>query len=62
MTQQPQGRERNAAQPLGERSGLASEGKTREVGKHERRTAGPDGPSAREVGDTFKRGPAGKRP
>ena len=62
MTQQSQGRERNDAQPLGERSGLTSESKTRKVGEHERKTAGPDGPSAKAVGDTFKNPPGKTRP
>lgn len=51
------GRARNAAEPLGERPGLESDKTTRKVGREETRTAGPDGPSAKEVGDTFKRKP-----
>ena len=49
------GREANAAQPLGERQGIVSKAQTEKTGRKERRTAGPDGPSAKEVGDTFKR-------
>lgn len=48
------GRESNAAQPLGDRPGLVSEKSTVKTGKEEQKAAGPDGPSAAEVGDTFK--------
>lgn len=41
---QTEGRERNAAQPLGERHGTASDAETRRVGKAEQDSAGPDGP------------------
>lgn len=57
MAQQAAGRRRNAAAPLGSRPGLTSDEKTAKVGKRERTTAGPDGPSAKAVGDTFKRKP-----
>jgi hypothetical protein len=53
--QQTKGRQENAAEPLGERPGLASHQDTKETGKESQRRAGPDGPSAAEVGDTFKR-------
>ncbi|WP_269715579.1 hypothetical protein [Caulobacter sp. NIBR2454] len=51
MSDQPQseGRKQNAAQPLGERSGLISDKKTDQIGKHEQKTAGPDGGDARET-------------
>ena len=49
------GREANSAQPLGERQGTASKGATQRAGEKEKRSAGPDGPSAKAVGDTFKR-------
>jgi hypothetical protein len=49
------GREENSAQPLGERQGTVSKSQTEKTGREERRTAGPDGPSAKAVGDTFKR-------
>jgi hypothetical protein len=52
------GREQNQAQPLGERSGLVSEKGAERTGLAERKSAGPDGPDATEVGDTFK-GPKG---
>ena len=49
------GRKANAAEPLGERPGLVSEKDVVKTGKAEQRSAGPDGPDAAEVGDTFKR-------
>ncbi len=49
------GREDNAAQPLGERQGTASKAQTKTTGKKETGSAGPDGPDAKAVGDTFKR-------
>jgi hypothetical protein len=51
------GREANGALPLGHRTGGDTDGKVKAQGKREQRSAGPDGPDAREVGDTFKRGP-----
>lgn len=51
----PQGRESNAAQPLGEREGAASKSETRATGKSERKSAGPDGPDASAVSRTLKR-------
>jgi hypothetical protein len=56
-TDQTQGREANAAQPLGDRPGLVSKGETKKTGKESTRRAGPDGPDAAAVGDTFKRAP-----
>ena len=49
------GRERNNAQPLGLREGGDTDRKVKAQGRREQRSAGPDGPDAREVGDTFKR-------
>lgn len=49
------GRKANAAEPLGERPGLVSEKDVVKTGKAEQRSAGPDGPDATEVGETFKR-------
>lgn len=49
------GRKANAAQPLGERGGLISKDATRRTGDAEQRSAGPDGPDAGFVGETFKR-------
>jgi hypothetical protein len=50
-----EGRKANAAQPLGERHGTSSESGTRKTGLKERNSAGPDGPDAKAVGDTFKK-------
>jgi hypothetical protein len=52
------GREHNQAQPLGERAGLVSNKGAERTGRAERKSAGPDGPDATEIGDTFK-GPKG---
>jgi hypothetical protein len=49
------GRKSNAAQPLGERRGTASQSATKATGKAERASAGPDGPKAEAVSRTFKR-------
>lgn len=54
------GREANEALPAGERPGLVSDADTRKTGQKERRTAGPDGGDAAEVGDTFKKSPGGR--
>lgn len=56
-TPNTEGRKDNAAQPLGDRPGLVSEKDTVKTGKAEQKSAGPDGPDAREVGDTFKAKP-----
>jgi hypothetical protein len=55
--QNSKGRERNDAQPLGERRGQSSHEATIRGGERSRRRAGPDGPDAREIGDTFKQQP-----
>lgn len=52
---QTPGRKANAAQPLGERKGLVSNKGTKRTAEKERRSAGPDGPDAGEVGRTFRR-------
>jgi len=52
---QSKGREKNAATPGDRPDPATAEKDGKKVGKHERRTAGPDGPDATEVGDTFKR-------
>ncbi|MDB5437928.1 MAG: hypothetical protein JWM33_355 [Caulobacteraceae bacterium] len=54
---QTKGRRANAAEPLGERSGLVSRTATTKTGKREITTAGPDGPDATVIGDTFKHPP-----
>lgn len=58
---QPQsdGRKANDAQPLGELKGLVSDKGVTKTGKKERRSAGPDGPDAGVVGQTFKKSPGG---
>jgi hypothetical protein len=57
MTKKDQtaGRAKNAAQPLGEKKGLTSKGAVQRTGERSRQAAGPDGPNAASVGDTFKR-------
>lgn len=55
------GRDKNAAQPLGDREGLISSKGTKRTGDDSRRAAGPDGPDATEVGDTFKTKPGATR-
>jgi hypothetical protein len=51
------GREANSAQPLGERHGTESEKETKRTGERERQSAGPDGPDAGVIGETFKKKP-----
>ena len=52
---QTDARRQNAARPLGQRDGGDTEAKAKAAGKREQGTAGPDGPDATEVGDTFKK-------
>lgn len=52
---QTAGRKANAAQPLGQRSGGDTDHKAKAQGRREQGSAGPDGPDAKEVGDTFKK-------
>lgn len=54
---QSQGRKDNDAMPGGKPDAATSDQAVIRTGRHERRTAGPDGPDATEVGDTFKRKP-----
>jgi hypothetical protein len=54
MPAQSPGRKRNAAQPLGRRDGDDTDRKARKTGKEEQRSAGPDGPDATAIGNTFK--------
>lgn len=51
---QTQGRTRNGAIPGGRPDASTSDKAVERTGQKERTTAGPDGPSAKEVGDTFK--------
>jgi len=52
---QAKGRQNNAAQPLGARPGLVKDKGAKLTGRQSRHSAGPDGPDAKAVGDTFKR-------
>ena len=52
---QTEGREKNGAHPGGKPDGSTSSAAVKRTGEKERRSAGPDGPDASEVGDTFKR-------
>lgn len=54
---QSSGRDDNAALPEGRRDGLVSEKEIKKTGEESRRRAGPDGPDATEIGDTFKKKP-----
>ena len=54
---QTKGREKNGADPAGKPDALTPEADVKKVGQQERRSAGPDGPDATEIGDTFKRKP-----
>jgi hypothetical protein len=60
MAQTPNspGRAENEAEKPGDFTALGGETKIRETGRKSRTQAGPDGPDATEVGDTFK-GPKG---
>jgi hypothetical protein len=48
------GRDANAAEPLGERTGTASKAQTESTGKDSQRKAGPDGGDSGAVGKLFK--------
>lgn len=56
---QTDGRKANGAVPAGRPDESTSEDAIKRVGRESRRRAGPDGPDATEVGDTFKRKPGG---
>ena len=49
------GRKANAAEPLGERKGTVSNAAAKRTGEKSRKAAGPDGPDAGAVGQTFKK-------
>jgi hypothetical protein len=51
---QSAGRDKNAAQPLGERSGLVSKKGTARTGERSTEAAGPDGPDAKEAAKIVK--------
>lgn len=59
MQDQAKGRDRNGAIPPGKPDAATSDDAVRRTGGQSRRAAGPDGPDATEVGDTFKEPPAG---
>ncbi len=52
---QSEGRRKNGATPGGKPEAATSEADVRRTGKAETRSAGPDGPDATEIGDTFKK-------
>ena len=49
------GRKANDAEPPGHLPGLKSEEDQKKTAERSRKSAGPDGPDAAEVGETFKR-------
>lgn len=51
---QSEGRKRNGATPGDRPDPTTSDAAVERTGRREQTTAGPDGPSAKEVGDTFK--------
>lgn len=51
------GRKDNEAEALGDFTALGGSKKVQKTGEESRRRAGPDGPDAAEVGDTFKKQP-----
>lgn len=54
---QTEGRDENGAIPLGRPDASTSDGEVKRNAEREKTSAGPDGPDAAEVGDTFKRRP-----
>ena len=54
---QSEGRDDNGAIPGGKPDASTSDAAVKRTGEASRRKAGPDGPDATEVGDTFKRPP-----
>ena len=53
--QQSKGREDNGAQPGGKPRANVSDAAVKRGGRQSQKKAGPDGPDAHEIGDTFKR-------
>jgi len=51
---QTEGRTRNGVIPGGRPDASTSDEAIKRTGRRERTSAGPDGPSAKEIGDTFK--------
>lgn len=54
---QSEGRRHNGAMPGGKPDGSTSEADVKRTGEASRRKAGPDGPDAGEIGETFKQSP-----
>ena len=54
---QTEGRKKNGATPLGRPDASTSDAAVKRNADRERRSAGPDGPDATEIGDTFKKQP-----
>ena len=54
---QTPGRDDNGAIPLGRPDASTSDAAVKRNAEREKKTAGPDGPDAAEVGDTFKQKP-----
>jgi len=52
---QSDGRDKNGAVPAGRPTPKTDDKDVTQVGGQERQSAGPDGPDAKAVGDTFKR-------
>lgn len=60
MAEQPNtdGRKANEAEPLSDFTALGGKDSVQKTGEESRKRAGPDGPDAEGIGNTFK-GPAG---
>ena len=56
---QTEGRKANGAMPGGKPDQTTPSADVKRTGEASRTKAGPDGPDAAEVGDTFKRSPHG---
>ena len=54
---QTDGRDDHGAIPLGRPDAATSDAAVKRNAEREQQTAGPDGPDATEVGDTFKKQP-----
>ena len=54
---QTEGRDDNGAIPLGRPDAATSDAAVKRNAEREQKSAGPDGPDAAEVGDTFKKQP-----
>jgi hypothetical protein len=55
--EQTDGRKDNGASPGGKPDATTSDADVKRVGEASQRKAGPDGPNASEIGETFKRKP-----